>query len=105
MSYDISLTEKQWVDAEVADIGNYTSNVSQMYVKAIGKALSEFDGLMAKDAIHMLKEGVAEMRDNPDEFKKLNPINGWGDYEGALDYLRNFLQECEKNPSATIKID
>jgi hypothetical protein len=42
------------------------------------------------------------MEGNEDEFILLNPKNGWGDYYGALKFLKEFTEACEKYPKATI---
>jgi hypothetical protein len=104
MSWDITLTEKQWADVEVAEIGNYTYNVSKMYVVAIGKSISDFHGMKAIDAVDILSKGYTEMRDNPEKYKAMNPENGWGNYEGALAYLGSLLDACVENPNSTIQV-
>jgi hypothetical protein len=34
----------------------------------------------------------------------MNPANGWGDYDGALEYLRDLLIACAAHPKAEIHI-
>jgi hypothetical protein len=104
MSWDITLTEKKCVDVEVSDVGNYTYNVSKMYGEAMGETLSYFHDMKAIDAIDLLYKGVIEMENNPDKYKSMNPENGWGNYEGALEYLKELLNACVKNPNATIQV-
>lgn len=105
MGYSISLTEKQYVDVEVADIGNYTYNVSKMYREAMnGNSLSDFDGMKAGEAIELLRIGYADMVKNPEKYKLMNPENGWGNYEGAKKYLGRLLTACCDNPDATIDV-
>lgn len=104
MSWDITLEERKMVDVEVADIGNYTWNVSKMYVEAIGHSLSYFDGKKAFESVDLLAKGFCEMRDHPDKYKAMNPENGWGNYEGALKYLKSLLNACVENPDATINV-
>jgi hypothetical protein len=104
MSWDITLEERKWVDVKVANIGNYTYNVSKMYVEAMGESLSYFDGLKAIDAVELLAKGFCEMRDNPDKYKTMNPENGWGNYEGALKYLEDLLNACVENPNTIIHV-
>ena len=103
MSWDIRLTEEKLVEVEVADIGNYTWNVSPMYVDAMGVSLSYFDGKLAKDCVRLLAQGVANMVDDPDKYLAMEPDNGWGHYDGALRYLHNLLNACIENPNATIE--
>lgn len=110
MSYDIHL-EIQVDDgrgepftAVPADIGNYTSNVSHMWGTALGYRLADLDGRTARDAVDDLLRAVASMEDQPGTFLAMNPANGWGDYEGALDYLRRLRDACRAYPNATIRI-
>ena len=104
MSWDISLKEKQSADVEVIEVGNYTYNVSKMYIEAIGKTLGEFHEMQSLDAVETLRSGVVEMISNPDKYRAMNPVNGYGNYEGALKYLQTFLHECEKNPNSIIEV-
>lgn len=78
MSWDITVREKQWVDVEVADIGNYTCNVSNMYYDAMGVSLSYFNGMRAIDAVDLLSKGYTVMLNDPSKYKEMNPENGWG---------------------------
>ncbi|WP_240416463.1 hypothetical protein [Paenibacillus periandrae] len=104
MSWDISLKQKEMLDVEVADIGNYTYNVSKMYVEAMGQSLSAFNGVNAGESTLLLRQCVEEMISNPEKYKAMNPPNGWGNYEGALAYVQKLLHECEKNPNSTIEV-
>jgi hypothetical protein len=107
MSYDISFD----IDAggtEPVEIGgerNYTSNVSGMWAEALGgRRLSELKDWRCLDAIPLLKGAVEHMRAQPDHYRKMNPENGWGDYEGALETLQWLLDSCRRHPLACIRI-
>lgn len=104
MSYDISLTQIVTEEKEVADIGNYTYNISPMYQKAMNISLYNFDGMKASEAIDILQKGLIDMTNNSLEYEKLNPENGWGDYQGAMNYLSKLLVECRKHPHSTIHV-
>ena len=104
MSWDIRLIEEKLVEVEVAEVGNYTCNVSPMYGDAMGVSLSYFDGKAAKDCVRLLSQGVANMVDDPDKYLAMEPENGWGHYTGALKYLHNLLNACIENPNATIEV-
>lgn len=105
MSYDVSLvinTGKQM--HEVVEVGNYTYNVGPMFYKALGVGLGDLEGVVASEAIPRLRAAVADMVDNPVPYEAMNPSNGWGDYAGALRYLRKLLECCEENPLCTIHV-
>jgi hypothetical protein len=81
----------------VIDIGNYTRNVSPMWARAL-------DGTTLGDVIEStpavaqiagrLQVAVARMEADPATYRAMNPENGWGDYDGALAYLRNLADAC-----------
>ncbi|HEY9367540.1 hypothetical protein [Streptomyces sp.] len=90
---------------DVVEIGNYTANVGVMWCDALGgKLLREFDGAPCSEAAGPLAEGVKRMEANPDHFRAMNPPNGWGDYEGALRYLRDIAEACVEHPRCRIRI-
>ncbi|MDF5758594.1 hypothetical protein [Spongiactinospora sp. TRM90649] len=106
MSYDIHLqadTGTEWPD--VVEIGNYTSNVAGMWVKALnGVRLAEFHGAPCSEAAGPLAEAVKRMESDPDAYREMNPPNGHGNYEGALGYLRRLAEACAKHPKCRIGI-
>lgn len=106
MSHDIWLTIDTGAEepACVADVGNYTSNVSGMWARALGERLKEFDGRNADESVGALDVGIAAMRANPDEYRAMNPANGWGCYEGAVEYLVGLRAACARHPKTTIRV-
>lgn len=91
--------------AEVADLGNYTYNVAPMYYDVFGNlGLRLLDGLLAKNAIPILKIAINELESNPSKYRAMEPENEWGNYEGAVRYLKVILRGCMKHPKATIHI-
>jgi hypothetical protein len=110
VSYDISLymlvdtgaTEPHYV--ELAEVGNYTSNVAPMWTDALGHRLSELKEKNAGDSLPALERAVAALEAAPAKYETMNPANGWGDYEGAVTYLRRLRDACAAHPKATIHI-
>lgn len=100
MSYDVYLKHGT-LDK---DLGNYTYNCSPMFHKGAGKSLSDLDNLKASKAAVYLRKGYEWMRDNPEECRKMNPSNGWGNYDSWLEYIGGILKECEANPDATLVV-
>lgn len=99
MSLDVSLT------AELFS-GNITHNLSTM-AKAAGlyRALwrpDEIPASSAGDLIIPLDRGLSVLLSNPKEFQKLNPSNGWGDYEGLVRFVTEYLEACRKFPHAMV---
>ncbi len=44
------------------------------------------------------------MENNPKEMKKYNPVNQFGSYEEALNFLKKIHQSCEKYKAEGILI-
>ena len=38
------------------------------------------------------------------KYEKFNPKNGWGSYEGLVNFVDNYLNACYEYPSAEVKI-
>lgn len=106
MSYDISMEIDTGGSepAEVCDVGNYTYNCGPMFFEALGVSLSSMDGRIAGEVADQLSLGVKNMIDDPAKYRAMNPENGWGDYEGALEYLLGIAKACREHPKATIRV-
>jgi hypothetical protein len=130
MSLDVDLTRKKWVsydefktheiEYDTLYSANITHNLGEMADKAgLYEALwrphrlidgynipekdhnaeHEFEDkqeIRAKDIIPYIKEGLSKLRDNPN--------NGWGSYEGLLNFTQNYLDACEENPESIVKV-
>ena len=88
----------------IADVGNYPHNVSPMYHKAMGITLSNLKNMNCGDVILILEKGIKAMKENREECEKLNPKIGYGNYEGALDFLCRILEACKENPLCKILV-
>lgn len=107
MSYDISLNIDTGgrYPATIVDCGNYTYNVAPMFARALGgKGLNDIDGEEAWKVIPKLEHAIEHMGTHAADYRELNPPNGWGNYDGALEYLRGVLKACKENPKCTIRI-
>ena len=58
----------------------------------------------AKELIEDLSSGLGRLKSNPDEYKKHNPKNGWGSYEGLVRFVESYLEACILYPDAIIQI-
>ena len=104
MSWDIILKAKREI---ILFETNITYNLADMYYKCIDKelGLEKLDGLSSKKALPIVKKAIKDMEDNKEEYKKLNPPNGWGSYDGLLRDLRNLKKSGEQIPDGVIEID
>ena len=51
----------------------------------------------------LVRQGLDDMIARPEAYRALNPKNGWGTYEGAVEFTRALLAACEKHPGATVR--
>lgn len=88
--------------------GNITHNLHKMAEEAgIYWSLwrpDEFDIKTAKQLIRPLRRGLARLVSDPTKFERLNPSNGWGDYEGLVAFVREYLAACEEFPQAEVSV-
>lgn len=100
MSLDISLSAVVRTDV-FSD--NITGNVEPMWREAgCHDALYKSKGKAAYEVLDELKAGLSLMESEPERFKALNPSNGWGDYDGALEWLRRLICVFELYPDGKI---
>lgn len=56
----------------------------------------------ARDLIEPLEAGLELLRADPERFRALNPENGWGDYEGLVEFTAQYLAACREHPDAEV---
>ena len=71
---------------------NYTSNIWPM-LKDAGIDIHNWDNCLAKKILPELERGIANLHNEPERYKKMNPPNGWGNYNELLSY---FLEPMAK---------
>ena len=105
MSLDIKLLALRKTDVFGA---NLTHNLTVMAMEAgLYEALWRPEDLKIANAGEMaplLGFGLEKLKADPERFKKLNPANGWGTYEGLVRVVENYLEACVQNPDAEIKV-
>lgn len=106
LSYDEGKTYEE--SRECVYDANITHNLSQMAFQSdLYDALwsPEDKGYKkAEDIIESLRKGLKLLESDPGRFKKFNPGNGWGDYEGLVCFVRRYLTACLEYPTAEIQI-
>jgi len=71
------------------------------------KAEREFESntiMKAKELIAPLREGLHKLKMEPEKYKKFNPENGWGSYDGLVKFVENYLNACYKNQEAKVEV-
>ena len=90
MSYDMQIAHEDF---------NYTYNVSPMWYDAIRKTgIRTHYGMTGKQALVPLRKIRQHMEDNRTRLLKLNPPNGWGNYDSALSFVNDLIQASVRNP-------
>jgi hypothetical protein len=105
MSLDVYLEALQMTPAHE---GNITHNLGAMAKEAgIYQALwrpEEIGITKAKELIAPLTKGLGFLRGDPKRYKEFNPPNGWGSYEGLVNFVENYLKACIENPDAAVRV-
>ena len=96
------------VKAECVFSANITHNLNTMADAAgIYRHLwrpEEIGISKAGQLIVPLREGLQLLRSDPEKFKAHNPLNGWGSYDGFVQWVQEYLEACEKWPDAEISV-
>lgn len=58
----------------------------------------------AYQLIEPLAGGLELLKSDPDRFRAFNPANGWGDYEGLVEFVAAYLAACQEHPQAEIGV-
>lgn len=56
----------------------------------------------ASQLIDPLSIGLSTLKSYPERFKKYNPENGWGNYEGLVGFVESYLEACKQFPDADV---
>jgi hypothetical protein len=85
---------------------NITHNLGEMADKAgVYEVLWRPEEVFAKRASQLitpLRNGLTELKNNPDYYKGFNPSNGWGNYEGLVECVEKYLEACQKYPETEV---
>ena len=87
---------------------NITHNLGKMAAAAgIYQHLWRPEELGIKTAGELVKplaDGLFRLKNDPEHFRKFNPTNGWGDYEGLVKFVDEYLGACMEYPDAEIYV-
>ena len=87
---------------------NITHNLNSMAIDAgIYEHLwrpDEINVTYAHQLIQPLSDGLVLLKSDPERFKRHNPLNGWGSYEGLIAFVEKYLSACKEYPQATIRV-
>lgn len=94
-------------EAEAVWDYNITHNLNKMADEAgIYFALwrpEEIGITKAKQLIEPLGDGLKKLLENPTKYKEHNPSNGWGDYDGLVRFVTEYIKACGQYPDANVR--
>lgn len=104
MSYDIRFCVETahpdnfgnpYVVVSIPEYDSPTYNLRDMFVACMDWDYSQGVYYPMAEVLPKLKRGLAELTEHPEEYRRYNPPNGWGDLEGARKCLANWVDELE----------
>lgn len=117
MSLDVTLTAVRPMEVYS---GNITHNLNKMAMEVwVGDRFSEpvtlYSVLWRPDELAIpitkaseladyLDMGFNELLADPEKYKQFEASNGWGTYDGLLNFVYMYRNACWNNPDATISI-
>jgi hypothetical protein len=88
--------------------GNVTHNLGAMAKEAsLYNAMwrpEEIGAKFARQIVYLLIFGIDNLKTEPEAYKKMNPENGWGSYDGLLRVAMEYAEACKKYPDAFIEV-
>lgn len=51
-----------------------------------------------------LRAGLTRLVAEPSRYRAHNPPNGWGDYEGMVRFVRDYIEACGEHPDARVRV-
>lgn len=112
MSLDVDLMVTQPVSVYEANITHNLGEMARAVELSNGMTLyqvlwrpDEQEGLkFARDISELLDEGCNILLSDPEKFKKFNPENGWGSYDGLVSFVYRYRNACWETPDAELRI-
>jgi len=63
----------------------------------------DFDGRRCDELAPVLAAALADALAHPDDYRAMNPPNGWGDYEGFVEILGRFAELTSLHPRGVVR--
>jgi hypothetical protein len=95
-------------ESSIVYSSNITHNLGKMaYEAGIYQALWRPDEIgieQASGLIPLLEVGLTKLKDDPEQFKKFNPENGWGNHGVLVDFVEGYLRACREHPESLVRV-
>ena len=111
MSLDVDLMVMQPVSVFSLNITHNLGKMATQVFLSNGKTL--YDVLWRPEEVSIthagclaecLDEGWNILLSDPEKYKRYNPDNGWGSYEGLCDFVYRYRNACWDNPDAELRV-
>jgi hypothetical protein len=89
MSYDLSIGGIEF---------NVTYNLSRMFYHFHEKGIRAAYGLSGRDALPIWRAMREHFEDNEQVLREMEPANGWGTYDVALDFISSAIMASIRRP-------
>ncbi len=100
------------IEEDAEDFCVYTANITHnLGAMADAAGIYEFLWEPAKAEIEIAAQlvgpltiGLERLRADPEKYRAFNPKNGWGNYEGLVRFVDDYLSACRAYPRATVRV-
>lgn len=58
----------------------------------------------ARQLVDRLQAGLRRLQADPGYFRTFNPSNGWGTYEGLVQFTADYMAACERWPDTEVSV-
>lgn len=101
---DIEVDHGDGYVTTVEVVDEHTYNLTPMWRKATFiEATRDFDGQSTEHLAPLLLQGLVDAWVNKEEYRELDPPNGWGDYGDFLEILTRFTRLCHQHPTGLVR--
>lgn len=75
----------------------------------IGDTEAEYEfeynsNVYCEDLIPTIEDGLAELKSNPDKYKKFDSPNGWGSYDNFVPWVERYLSKLKEYPNMSVMV-
>ena len=102
--YDANITHTLGKMAEAVEFGVEWKGEGELTLYDVLWRPDEHGFKYARDIADLLDIGWNILLSDPEKFKKLNPENGWGSYDGLVNFVYNYRNACWDNPDAELSV-
>lgn len=101
----LDIPDQPWLDEHGRQrVGKRQIDGEWVDVPLTNWGLGALDGAPCSEAAAVLWRGVERMRAMEADFRRREPENGWGNYEGALAFLTAIAQAATDHPLGFIRV-